>query len=129
MPLYESTFIARQDISSADVDKLTEQFSGIITAGGGKIIKTEYWGLRSLAYKVKKNKKGHYVMLGIEASPAALKEMERNIGLNEDVIRHLTVRVEEIEKSQSPVMTASSYDTNDSYEKFGAYRQEPADAA
>jgi len=123
MPLYESTFIARQDISTADVDKLTERFSGIITANGGKIVKTEYWGLRSLAYKVKKNKKGHYVMLGIEAPSAALKEMERNVGLDEDIIRHLTVRVDEIEKGQSAVMNSNAYD-GDSYEKFGAFKHD-----
>jgi len=123
MPLYESTFIARQDISSADVDKLTERFSGIIAANGGKIVKTEYWGLRSLAYKVKKNKKGHYVMLGIEAPSVAVKEMERNLGLDEDIIRHLTVRVTEIEKGQSAVMNSGAYD-GDSYEKFGAFKHD-----
>jgi len=123
MPLYESTFIARQDISSADVDKLTERFSGIIAANGGKIVKTEYWGLRSLAYKVKKNKKGHYVMLGLDAPAVAVKEMERNLGLDEDIIRHLTVCVTEIEKGQSPIMSSSAYD-GDSYEKFGAFKHD-----
>lgn len=101
MALYEATFIARRDISAQDVTKLTEQFSGIITNNGGKIVKSEYWGLRNMAYKVKKNKKGHYVMLGIDAPANAVKELERNLHLNEDVIRNLTIRVEEIETGPS----------------------------
>lgn len=104
MAFYETTFIARRDISTQDVTKLTEQFTGIIAAGGGKVTKTEYWGLRNLAYKVKKNKKGHYVMLGHDAPAAALKELERNMGLNEDVIRTLTVRVEALEEGPSAPM-------------------------
>lgn len=110
MPLYESTFIARQDLSPQDVTKLTELFSGIVTEHGGKVVKTEYWGLRNLAYKVKKNKKGHYVMFGIDAPFEAVKEMERNIKINEDVIRNLTVKVEEIDKDPSPIMQAGRGD-------------------
>ncbi len=101
MALYEATFIARRDISTQDVTKLTDQFSGIITSNGGKVVKSEYWGLRNMAYKVKKNKKGHYVMLGLDAPSAAVKELERNMHLNEDVIRNLTIRVEEIEAGPS----------------------------
>ncbi len=110
MPLYESTFIARQDLSPQDVTKLTELFSGIVTEQGGNVVKTEYWGLRNLAYKVKKNKKGHYVMFGIDAPFEAVKEMERNIKINEDVIRNLTVKVEEIDKDPSPIMQAGRGD-------------------
>ena len=101
MALYEATFIARRDISTQDVTKLTDQFSAIITSNGGKVVKSEYWGLRNMAYRVKKNKKGHYVMLGLDAPSAAVKELERNLHLNEDVIRNLTVRVEEIETAPS----------------------------
>jgi small subunit ribosomal protein S6 len=101
MALYEATFIARRDISTQDVTKLTDQFSAIITSNGGKVVKSEYWGLRNMAYKVKKNKKGHYVMLGLDAPSAAVKELERNLHLNEDVIRNLTIRVEEIEAGPS----------------------------
>lgn len=104
MAFYETTFIARRDISTQDVTKLTEQFSGIIAAGGGKVHKTEYWGLRNLAYKVKKNKKGHYVMLAHDAPAPALKELERNFGLNEDILRTLTVRVEALEEGPSAPM-------------------------
>src|SRR5580658_9894584 len=118
MPHYESTFIARKDISSADVEKLTERFSGIVTANGGKVVKSEYWGLRNLAYKVKKNKKGHYVMLGLDAPSAAVKEMERNLGLHEDIIRHLTVSVSEIDKNQSVIMNSSNSYDNEVYEKL-----------
>jgi small subunit ribosomal protein S6 len=110
MALYESTFIARRDISAQDVTKLTEQFSTIVTSNGGKVVKSEYWGLRNMAYKVKKNKKGHYVMLGLDAPSAAVKEMERNMRLNEDVIRNLTIRVEEIEKEQSAPLKESTRD-------------------
>lgn len=101
MALYEATFIARRDISAQDVTKLTDQFSSIVTSNGGKVVKSEYWGLRNMAYKVKKNKKGHYVMLGLDAPAAAVKELERNLHLNEDVIRNLTIRVEEIEQGPS----------------------------
>lgn len=107
MALYEATFIARRDISPQDVAKLTEQFSTIVTSNGGKVMKSEYWGLRNMAYKVKKNKKGHYVMLGLDAPAAAVKELERNLHLNEDVIRNLTVRVEELEQGVSAPMKES----------------------
>jgi small subunit ribosomal protein S6 len=107
MPLYESTFIVRQDISPADVEKLTETFSKIITDLGGKIIKTENWGLRNLAYIVKKNKKGNYVMLSIDSPYAAVKEMERRMKLSEDILRNMTIRVEEIDNEPSPMMNAN----------------------
>jgi small subunit ribosomal protein S6 len=110
MALYESTFIARPDISQADVERLTKDFSTIVEEQGGKVVKKEYWGLRSMAYQINKNRKGHYVFFGIEASGPAVKELERKYGLNEDVIRSLTVRVEEISKEPSPVLSASNYD-------------------
>jgi small subunit ribosomal protein S6 len=111
MPLYETTFIARQDISTHDVDKLIDNFSKIVSDNGGKIVKTEYWGLRNLAYLVKKSRKGHYAMLGIDSPYAAVKEMERLMGLNEDVLRSLTIRVEKLSQEPSPMMnTRSSQD-------------------
>ena len=110
MALYETTFIVRQDLSRADVTKLTDTFAQIITDNGGKIVKIEYWGLRSLAYKINKNKKGHYTMFGIDAPVAAVNEMNRNMGISEEVVRTLTVRVEEIEEGQSAIMNASRRD-------------------
>lgn len=115
MPFYESTFIARQDISVQDVEKLTQQFSKHITDGGGKVVKHEYWGLRDLAYEINKNRKGHYVMLGLDTEPAALKEMERNIGLHEDVIRNVTFNVEQLDEDQSPMLQSRS-DKDDRYD-------------
>jgi small subunit ribosomal protein S6 len=85
MPYYESVFIARQDISGAQVDSLTESFTNIIQEGGGQVTKKEFWGLRSLAYKIKKNRKGHYVLLNIDGPSDAVLEMERNMRINEDV--------------------------------------------
>ena len=104
MALYESVFIARQDISTQDVEKLTEKFSKIITDMKGKIIKKEYWGLRNLAYLLKKNRKGHYVMFGVDATPDAMAELQRQLQLSEDVIRNMTVTVANIDKSPSIMM-------------------------
>ena len=104
MPLYESVFIARQDISAAQVDGLTEQFSALLRENGGEVRKKEYWGLRNLAFRIKKNRKGHYVLFNIDAPPAAVAEMERNMGISEDVIRFLTVRVDTLEEEPSIVL-------------------------
>ena len=104
MALYESVFIARQDISSAQTEALTEQFSQIIADQGGTVSKKEYWGLKSLAFRIKKNRKGHYVLLNIDAPAAAVIEMERNMRLNEDVLRYLTVKVEALEEGPSAIM-------------------------
>ena len=92
MRLYESVFIARQDITTAQVETMADEFSEIITSAGGSIKKREYWGLRALAYRIKKNRKGHYVMFNMETGPEALKEYERLMGLNEDVLRFLNIR-------------------------------------
>jgi small subunit ribosomal protein S6 len=104
MTHYENVFIARQDISSAQVDALADAFSEIITAAGGKIHRREYWGLKSLQYRIKKNRKGHYVLLNIEAASDAMQEMERQMRLNEDVLRHMTIRTDELIDAPS-VMT------------------------
>ncbi len=106
MPSYESVFIARQDISPQQVDGLTERFGGIIKENGGEVSKTEYWGLRNLAYRIKKNRKGHYVLMNIDAPSDALIEMERNMRLDEDIIRVLTIRVDELEETPSVMMQA-----------------------
>ena len=106
MPLYEHVFIARQDAAEAQVDQLTEHLKGIITAGGGTVTKQEYWGLRSLTFKIKKNRKGHYVLFNIDAPWPAVAELERQIKLNEDIIRHMTIRVEELEEGPSSGMLA-----------------------
>lgn len=108
MPLYECVFIARQDISAPQVDTLTEEMANIITAGGGQVTKREYWGLRNIAYRIKKNRKGHYVLFNLDTPSAAVKEMERQMSLNEDVLRVLTVRVEELEEGQSAVLTTKN---------------------
>jgi len=108
MRLYESVFIARQDISTGQVDALCEEFEGIITAGGGKILKKEYWGLKTLAYRIKKNRKGHYIMFNIEADADTMSEYDRKLGLNEDVIRVLTISIEEVDDEPSIMMQAKS---------------------
>ncbi len=104
MSLYESVFIARQDVSAAQVDTLADGFTKIIQDQGGKVTKKEYWGLRNLSFRIKKNRKGHYVLFNLEAPAAAVTEMERNMRINEDIIRFLTVRVEELEEGPSAVM-------------------------
>jgi small subunit ribosomal protein S6 len=108
MRLYESVFIARQDVTTAQVETMADEFSEIITSAGGSIKKREYWGLRALAYRIKKNRKGHYVMFNMETGPEALKEYERLMGLNEDVLRFLNIRVEEVEDSPSIMMQAKT---------------------
>ncbi|MGE3769903.1 MAG: 30S ribosomal protein S6 [Bdellovibrionales bacterium] len=104
MPFYESIFIARQDVTPAQVEALTTQFTDLLKANGGKVTKTESWGLRRLAYRVNKNRKGHYVMFNIDAPAPAVQEMERNMKINEDVLRFLTVKVDELEEGPSPML-------------------------
>ena len=106
MPLYESVFIARQDISASQAEALADQFTKILEEGGGKVAKREYWGLRSLSFKIKKNRKGHYTLFNIDAPSAAILEMERNMRLSEDVIRYLTTKVEALEEGPSVMMQA-----------------------
>jgi small subunit ribosomal protein S6 len=105
MPLYESVVIARQDIATTQVDTLADELTNILTEGGGKVTKRENWGLRSLTYRIKKNRKGHYVLFNIDAPPAAINEYERRMRINEDVLRYLTVRVEAHEEGPSAVLT------------------------
>ena len=110
MALYEHIFIARQDISSQQVEGLVDLAQAVLEENGGKITKNEYWGLKSLAYRVKKNRKGHYTLLNIEADHAAVAELERRIGLNDDIIRHMTLRVDEHETDESVQMRNKNRD-------------------
>jgi small subunit ribosomal protein S6 len=110
MALYEHIFIARQDISSQQVEGLTDMIVAVLEENGGKVLKNEYWGLKSLAYRVKKNRKGHYSLLNIEADHAAVAEMERRISLNDDIIRHMTLRVDEHEADESVQMRNKNRD-------------------
>ena len=104
MSLYETVFIARQDISGTQVDALADGFTQLVADQGGEIKKREYWGLRNLAYRMNKNRKGHYVLFNIDAPPAAVAEMERTMRINEDVLRYLTIRVDKLEEGPSPIM-------------------------
>src|SRR3954470_16600872 len=104
MPLYEHVFLARQDLAQAQVDALAENATKIIDDNGGKVAKTETWGLRSLAYRIAKNRKAHYVMLDLDAPAAAVAELERQSNINEDIIRFLTIRVDEHESGPSAMM-------------------------
>lgn len=108
MPLYESVYIARPDISATQVEALTADWTKILEDNGGKVTKDEYWGLKSLAYRIKKNRKGHYSLMNIDAPPAALAEMERNMRLNEDVLRYMSIRVDEHEEGPSVMMQNKS---------------------
>ena len=110
MPLYEHVFLARQDLAQAQVDALAENATKIITDNGGKVVKTETWGLRSLAYRIAKNRKAHYVALDLDAPAAAVAELERQSNINEDVIRFLTIRVDEHESRPSAMMRRGERD-------------------
>ena len=111
MSLYEYTYIARQDIQPQQVDAITAEFTKIIDDNGGKVAKTESWGLRTLAYRIKKYKKGHYVHLNLDAPHAAIAELERNARLHEDVIRYMTIRVDEFEEGDSVVLRSKDRDS------------------
>src|SRR6188768_1963947 len=107
MALYEHVFLARQDLAQAQVDTLAETATKIIEENKGKVVKTETWGLRSLAYRIKKNRKAHYVMLEFDAPAGVVAELERQTAINEDVIRYMTVRVDELEGGPSAMMRKS----------------------
>jgi len=104
MNCYETVFIARQDLTNAQVEAMANAFTKVIKDHGGEVSKTEFCGLRNLAYKIKKNKKGHYVLMNISSKPEGLKEMERQMKLSEDSLRHLTVRVESLDPNPSKLM-------------------------
>ena len=110
MSLYEHVFICRQDISQQQVESLTENLTAILSEQGGSVEKTEYWGLRSLAYRVKKNRKGHYSLLNITADHSAISEMERQMSLNDDILRFMTIRVDEHDTEPSAPLSSKNKD-------------------
>jgi small subunit ribosomal protein S6 len=110
MALYEHVIIARQDISPQQAEALNDQLKHLLEEQGGHVAKIEYWGLRNLTYRIKKNRKGHYSLLAIDAPSAAVKEMERQLSINEDVLRFMTVRVEELDLELSPVLARRDRD-------------------
>ena len=110
MALYEHVVISRQDISPQQAEALNDTLKSLIEQGGGSVAKIEYWGLRNLTYRIKKNRKGHYSLLALDAPAEAVKEMERQLSLNEDVLRYLTVRVEELDLELSPVLARRDRD-------------------
>ena len=104
MPFYEHVVITRQDISPQQAEALNDTLKGLIEEGGGNVAKIEYWGLRNLTYRIKKNRKGHYSLLALDAPAPAVQEMERQLSLNEDVLRYLTIKVEDLDLELSPVL-------------------------
>ena len=104
MPLYEHIYLARQDVSPQQVEELTNNMTEVLSQGGGKVTKNEYWGLKSLSYRIKKNRKAHYSLLNIDAPAPAIAEMERQMRINEDIIRFMTVRVDELEEGPSAML-------------------------
>jgi small subunit ribosomal protein S6 len=110
MPLYEHVFIARQDASAQQVEELTTQFKGIVEGLGGKITKSEYWGVKSLSFRMNKNRKAHFTLFNIDGPPAAINEIERQERLSEDVLRFMTVRVDELEEGPSAMLRKSDRD-------------------
>ena len=110
MPLYEHVFLARQDASTQQVEELTTQITGVIEGLGGKVVKIEAWGVRSLTYRMNKNRKAHFVLLNIDGPSAVVAEVERQERINEDVIRYLTVRVDEHEEGPSAMMRKADRD-------------------
>jgi small subunit ribosomal protein S6 len=113
MTLYEHVFLARQDLSQQQVDALVEQYKGVITAGGGSVGRVENWGLKSLTYRVNKNRKAYYTLMDLTCPPAALKEMERQMGLSEDVLRFLTIKVDKHEEGPSAMLQKRDRDDRD----------------
>ena len=110
MAYYENVFVARQDMSPAQVETLADSYASLIEEAGGKVLKREHWGLKTLAYRIKKNRKGHYVMFDVEADAANVNELERQMRLSEDVIRFLTIRIDEVTEAPSPMMARRDRD-------------------
>jgi small subunit ribosomal protein S6 len=122
MPLYEHVFLARQDVSQQQVEALTKEYSDAISEGGGKVTKTEYWGLKSLAFKIKKSRKAHFALMNIDAPPAAVSEMERRMSLSPDIIRFMTLRVEALESEPSVMMRKPDRDERSERGERGGFR-------
>ena len=113
MALYEHIFLARQDVSQQQVEELTTALTEILSQGGGKVTKNEYWGLKGLSYRIRKNRKAHYTLLNLDAPAAAIAEMERQMRINEDILRFMTVRVDELEEGPSAMMQKRDRDDRD----------------
>lgn len=127
MPFYETVFIARQDLGDAQVKELAAQFGKIITDNGGKVHKTEFWGLKQFAYRINKSRKGHYVLIETDTPPAALHEMERQIRLHEDVMRYQTIREEKLSQGPSVILDKSGRDEDDQPKR--EYKRKDKEAA
>jgi small subunit ribosomal protein S6 len=121
MPLYEHVFLARQDVSAQQVEELTAQLTAVLEQLGGKVTKLEQWGVKSLSYRVRKNRKAHFTFMNVDAPSAALSEIERQERLNEDVLRYLTIRVDEHEEGPSAMMRKSDRD-RDRDDRGGGFR-------
>jgi small subunit ribosomal protein S6 len=126
MPLYEHVFLARQDVSAQQVEELTAQLTGVIQQLGGKVAKVEQWGVRSLSYRVRKNRKAHFTLMNVDAPSAALSEVERQERLNEDVLRYLTIRVDEHEEGPSAMLRKTDRD-RDRDDRGGGFRDRDRD--
>jgi small subunit ribosomal protein S6 len=119
MPLYEHVYLARQDLSAQQVEELSNQLSAVVGQMGGKVAKTEYWGVKSLTYRIKKNRKAHMTLFNVEAPAAAINEIERQERLNEDVLRYLTIRVDQLEEGPSAMMRKADRDREERGERGG----------
>jgi small subunit ribosomal protein S6 len=119
MALYEHIFLARQDVSQQQVEELTTALTEILTANGGKVTKNEYWGLKGLSYRIRKNRKAHYSLMNIDAPSAAVLEMERQMRINEDILRFMTIRVDELEEGPSAMMQKRDRDDRDGGSRDG----------
>ena len=108
MPLYETVLIARNDVTQQQVETIADEIGAELETEGGAVKKREYWGLRGLAYRIKKNRKAHYMLLALDAKPAFINEMERKLGLNEDVLRFMTIRIEAVDEAPSAILSRKS---------------------
>jgi small subunit ribosomal protein S6 len=122
MPLYEHVFLSRQDVSAQQVEELTAQLTGVLEQLGGKVTKLEQWGVKSLSYRVRKNRKAHFTFMNVDGPSAALSEIERQERLNEDVLRYLTIRVDEHEEGPSAMMRKSDRDRDRDDRGGGGFR-------
>jgi small subunit ribosomal protein S6 len=121
MPLYEHVYLARQDVSAQQVEEMTAQFTGVIEQLGGKVTKNEYWGIKSLTFRIRKNRKAHFTLLNVDAPPAAIVEIERQERINEDILRYLTVRVDELEEGPSAMMRKADRDRERDERREGGF--------
>jgi small subunit ribosomal protein S6 len=122
MALYEHIFLARQDVSAQQVEELTSQFTEVLAQGGGKVTKNEYWGVKTLSYRIRKNRKAHYTLLNIDAPHPAVAEMERQMRINEDILRFMTIRVDALEEGPSAMMQKRDRDDDRRGDRFGERR-------